>query len=556
MKRAGLILLMLCCLSAHASAATLKGKVVDGAGTPVPSLELSVVGNITGVKYVLRTDDQGAFLQVIAAGNYTISLPVPDSDTVLIRVEATEERELVLQAERNRLVALATRISMEPPEEPESDPSLAGIRDYEVQQEAGEAAERQARATADVVNPFPAQKGGRFHGSVYLFHRNDNFDARNFFDPVGQRLPEYKRNQFGVTLAAALTKNVNVLGTFEGLRIIQGSTLLSHIPTVEMKLGDFGALPQQLTDPLTGAPFVGNRIPESRIHPVSRRLLPLLPDPNRTDADRNYVNSKPIVRDRNTWSLRMDHQLAGGSNYVARYWRSEGSDVFVHPLPSFGSRRNGGDQDASLSHTQKINNRLLASGRIGFVRNTTFLASVNAGRTGLLASVGIPGLAVDDPDDEGFPDFRLAGYSSFGDSGLPVTATLNRFEVEGGITYTPANHTIRVGGGVSAYQANNNRSDGVRRGRFSFNGYYSGDAFADFLLGLPDTATRGVGSDRSDLRRKSWSAYARDEWKIGPRLSLSWGLTYNYFQPFRSPHDNISGFYPLAVRPAARAARS
>ena len=57
--------------------------------------------------------------------------------------------------------------------------------------------------------------------------------------------------------------------------------------------------------------------------------------------------------------------------------------------------------------------------------------------------------------------------------------------------------------GLAAYQANDASSDGVRRGRFSFNGYYSGDAFADFLFGVPGAATRGIGSDRSDLRRKS-----------------------------------------------------
>ncbi len=103
--------------------------------------------------------------------------------------------------------------------------------------------------------------------------------------------------------------------------------------------------------------------------------------------------------------------------------------------------------------------------------------------------------------------------------------------------------------GVSAIQANNNRSDGLRRGRFSFNGYYTGDAFADFLLGLPDTASRGIGSDRSDLRRRTWSAYARDEWKVGPRLSLSYGLTYSYFPPFRSLRNNVSGFIPLLFDP-------
>jgi hypothetical protein len=549
MRRALLILLILCGVPGHGVAATLKGKVLDGSGNPVPSLALSVVGSSPAVEYVVRTNEQGAFTQSIEAGLYTISLPGSTSEVILIRVESSEERNLVLQSDDKGLLALSTSISMAPPETPESDPSLAQIRDYEVQLEPDETVVRQTKASVDLVNPFPAQKGGRFHGSVYWFHRNDNFDARNFFDPVGEPLPEYKRNQFGVSLAATLKKNINLLGTFEGLRIIQGSTLLSHVPTTAMKNGDFSGLTQQLVDPVTRVPFEGNRVPETRIHPVSRGLLSLLPDPNRSDLDRNYVNSNPTVRDRNTWSFRMDHQLAGGSNYVARYWMSDGSDFFVQPLPSFGSRRSGRDQEGGFSHTQKISNRLVATGRLGFSRNTSFLSSVNAGQSGLLASVGIAGLEVADPADEGYPDFRLSGYASFGDAGLPVSATLNRYDFEAGITYTPANHSIRVGGALNAYQANDNQSDSLRRGRFSFNGYYTGDAFADFLLGVPDTASRAIGSDRLDLRRKSWSLYARDDWKLGSRLSLSWGLTYNYFQPFRSLHDNISGFYPLLFEP-------
>jgi len=82
-------------------------------------------------------------------------------------------------------------------------------------------------------------------------------------------------------------------------------------------------------------------------------------------------------------------------------------------------------------------------------------------------------------------------------------------------------HTVQVGAGFLDYQANNASSDGVRRGRFSFSGYYSGDAFADLLFGVPDAATRGAGSDRSDLRRRSWYAFARDEWRIDARLLLT-----------------------------------
>jgi len=547
MKRLGITLFAIVVLPALCAASTIIGKVLDAQGNPLPSAQLAIVGVELQLRFVVSTDEQGLFSQIVPAGKYTISMLESDSDVVLVRLESSEQRRLVLQADRQRLTAVSSEMSMALPDAPETDPSLAPIRDYQVQLLDTPAS--QALSVAELVNPFPAQKGGRFHGSVYEFHRNDNFDARNFFDPLGKPLPEYKRNQFGFSLAAGLSRNINVLGTFEGLRIIQGSTLLSHVPTSEMKRGNFGGVDVKLKDPSNGQLLPGNRIPEIRINPVARKMLALLPDPNRADPDRNFVNSKPVVRNRNTYSVRVDHQLKGGSNYFVNYWLSNGNELLVHAMPSLGSRRDERDQSLVVSHSQKITNRLLANMRFDFSRNMDSLGSVNSGRAGLLASIGIEGVSALDPSEEGYPDFRLSGYASFGDSGLPVLAILNRFDFEGGLSFTPGDHTFRVGVGLTSYQVNNNRSDGLRRGRFTFNGYYTGDAFADFLFGVPDAAIRGVGSDRADLRRKTWFLYARDEWKIDPRFSLSWGLTYNYFQPFRSVHNNVSGFYPLLFEP-------
>ncbi|MEE8583581.1 MAG: hypothetical protein V3T83_01895, partial [Acidobacteriota bacterium] len=103
-------------------------------------------------------------------------------------------------------------------------------------------------AMAELVNLFPAGNRRRFHGSVYEFHRNDNLDARNFFDPLGEALPEFKRNQFGFNLGASIGP-LSLWGSYDGLRIIQGSTLLSHVPTPAQKRGDFSTFGSALIDP-------------------------------------------------------------------------------------------------------------------------------------------------------------------------------------------------------------------------------------------------------------------------------------------------------------------
>ncbi len=532
------------------SGATLTGKVRDSAGNPVPDLKLVLVQMGTGTRTAVVADGKGSFVQSLTPGEYEVYPAVEGGSTPLatVRLEAEKERCLEIRADSDgklhitELPVQSTGI--------QEDPSLASIRDYRIQTPSDSGATaNEVRHMADVINPFPAQKGGRIHGSLYEFHRNDNFDARNFFDPLGKPLPEYKRNQFGASLGFAVGNSLNFLGSYDGLRIVQGSTLLSHVPTAAMKHGDFGALGFTLLDPLTKEPLPGNRIPESRIHPVATRLLSLLPDPNRDDSDRNFVNNTPVVRNRDSISIRGDYQMKSGSSFFARYSLANGSGFYVHPLPSFGSNHESDWQNAALSYSPKINNRLLATWRLEYERTVDVIASVNAGQSGLLESLGIPGLAVTDPEEEGYPDFQLSSYASFGDSGLPYASTNNRYSFEGGLTFTPQKHTFRVGGGLTASQGNNNRSGGVRTGRFTFNGYYSGDAFADFLFGVPDSAMRSLGTDRTDLRRKTWSVYARDEWRLTPKWNLSLGVSYNYFGPYQSIASNVSVFYPLVFEP-------
>ena len=534
-------------------AATLLGRATDAQGNALRDLHLQLVNLETVRKITVATDERGTFRLELEPGDYAVYADEAGAIRLLaqITLKPTEQRFLdvrnvdgELRAETKEEVRVQ---DLHQQEQADMDPALAAIRDYEVHTPVkGDAP---LRAVAEIVNPFAAKKGGRSHGSVYEFHRNDNFDARNFFDPVGQALPEYKRNQFGFTAGAKLARELNLFGTYDGLRIIQGSTLLTHVPTAAIKRGDFGGLATALRDPLTREPLPGNRIPQSRIHPVAARLLPLLPDPNRPEPDRNFVNNHPVVLNRDMFTVRLDYAPAQGSNLFSRYLRSSGDDALAHALPELGSVRRDRDQELALSYSHRVTNRWLATCTVEFGRNTDFIGSVNAGRNGLLESLGIAGLGPVDPAEEGYPDFRLSGYASFGDSGLPVTSTNNRLSFDGSLTFSPANHSVRLGGGRTAYQMNDYRTEGLRRGRFSFNGYYSGDAFADFLFGVPDSAARGVGSDRADLRRKNWYLFGRDQWRLGPRLTLSFGLTYNYYPPYRSVHERISTFHPLLMDP-------
>jgi len=560
-----LLLLAVLSLSSSLYAGRLVVRIHNSDGSPAAALAVDITNLDTGEKYAVVTDPNGGFQIELPGGDFSLEpegAAVSEKDHALHLVMKPDvDQDLSVELIKD-LARGWSRLAVRQPAEAAvsggsqggPDAALAVVRDYDaiLTQAPGGGSGGKA-PLEDLINPFAASRRGAFHGSLYEFHRNDNLDARNFFDPVGEPLPEFKRNQFGVSLSAALTSQLQLMGSYDGLRIVQGSTLLSHVPTQAMKQGNFGELLQAaesiiLKDPLTGEPWPENRIPPGRINPISAKLLGLMPDPNRADPDRNFVNNQPLVHNQDSVTLKLDYQY-GAAKISSDYHLRDSQAFRPHPLPSFGSTENARAQDMRLGLTYSFTRRLLLDLRFSFIRNLADRYSENAGREGLLESIGIAGLRVTDPLDEGYPEFLLSGYTSFGDQSSPVTSVFNGFFTDFTLTYALDNHTVRVGTEFDLREYNNYRFGGSHRGRFAFNGLYTGDAFADFLFGLPETASRAAGDDRSDLRGSNWQFFVRDTWKLSPRLTLSPSLTYNYFPPYRSMRANISGFYPLLLEP-------
>lgn len=416
-------------------------------------------------------------------------------------------------------------------------------------------------AVALLVNPFNVRKRGKYYGSVYEYHRNDNFDARNFFDPVGEPLPEFKRNQFGFSIGGLISPRLKVFGSYDGLRIIKGSTIVSMVPTPAMKMGDFSATGQrQLIDPFTGEPFEDNRIPQDRIHPVSAKLLSLFPDPTRDDPMRNYANNHPVVNNNNSISSRLDYEISPQTKIFGNYSMNYGNQELVSSLPAFGTTMDEKNQDLSINLTHSFNSNRILNLQANFERTTSLQLSQHAFREGLVSSLGIEGIAALDPMDEGYPQFDIMGYANLGfgfggffaegfAAGSPENFCENEYGFSGNYTYVRGSHTIVAGGELQLTQLNNMRTGGSRRGEFGFSGFFTGDAFADFLLGIPYTAKRGIGSDRSDLRQRTWRVYVKDDWKINSNLTLSAEIAYRYSPFYSSPRNRVSFFYPLRTDP-------
>lgn len=411
---------------------------------------------------------------------------------------------------------------------------------------------RGSKPLVEVVNAFTVRNRGRFYGSVYEYHRNDFFDARNFFDPVGQKLPEFKRNQFGGSLGAHVTHRMQVFGTYDGLRINRGSTITSLVPTPAMRDGDFSGISTTIVDPFTKVAFPGNQIPRHRLHPVALKFLPAVPLPNRGDIYPYFTNNQPSVENADTVTARVDYEFDRQSKLFGNWRFTDDEETNVNPLPEFSTSQQNRSQNLSLAFNRGFGPNLVIDLTASFDRRVELELSGHAFKEGTLAALGIKGLKILDGADEGYPEVSISGYPTLGQSRRfqsPRTSYTNSLNLAANATYVRRSHKFNFGLEVRNTQLNDHRTAGARRGEFEFLGYFSGHAFADFMLGIPASATRGMGSDRADLRQRTWKAYLRDDWKINPRFSLSLSLTYNYFPVAHSLRENVSLFWPLVFEP-------
>ncbi len=512
-------------------AGTVKGVVRNAAGILLANQKISFSGEDTLGDRIVLSDLEGRFEIELSPGTYRVYHLHGEERIFLEEIRVNGEGEQ----------------KIEPIVEEYSDDTLKAIREFRVGYTTISSEDYQN--LAEKINPFPDKGKGWLYGSIYEFHRNDNFDAKNFFDPADEPKPEYKRNQFGFTLGAILSPNFTLQGSYDGLRIIQGSTIVSHVPTSLMRTGDFSELDRELVDPFSGDPFPGNKLPSDRIHPVALKVLEVIPAPNIKEFDRNFVNSDAFVNYQDNFLARADYTAEDNSKVIVNYGFTDRERNNVRELPAFTSERTERFQDFSISLNKTLSESLVAYTRLSFDRSLSYSLSPNSGNAGLLSSLGINGLVLDDPLEEGYPDFDLSGYADIGDGNNPTTSVRNRLELDLSFSYVINNHSIRFGTETGGNQLNNYRSGNMHRGSFDFSGEFTGDAFADFLLGIPNTSSKGVGTDRADLRRKYVEFFLSDDWKIHPKFNLSMGITYNFQQPYHSITDNVSTFYPLLFEP-------
>ena len=423
-------------------------------------------------------------------------------------------------------------------------PSVDAIQEFKVQTNVYSA--EYGHGTGAVVNVTIKSGTNAIHGAAFEFLRNEKVDARNFFSSPTAPAPEFRRNQYGFAVGGPVIKNKTFLfGDWEGTKIRQQQTTLSNLPTPAERMGDFGALSKKLTDPTTGFVFANNVIPSSRIDPVAQTLINLYPAVQNNGLISNYLYNGPNNEDVTRFDVRLDHTFRETDNIFARvshYGRTLPA-VLNLPAPAFGA--NGFDGTISgwntaLGWNHIFSPSLITSTRVswGYSRFTR-ANPANAGKDNLNAKYGIKGGDVTTPGD--FSDFTITGYRQLGiGQNNPVDRNSQNRQFVSDTNWTHGRHELKFGVNIIRPQNNIVNSRGVV-GSYTFNGQFTGDGAADFLLGLP---SQYLASSAVNANLRGWllAGYVQDDWKLRPNLTVNLGLRYEIARPFYDTQNRMANF--------------
>ena len=423
-------------------------------------------------------------------------------------------------------------------------PILDTIREFKVM--TGTYSAEYGRASGAQIMVTTKSGGNGLHGSLWEFHRNSAFDARNFFSPSK---PPFRRNQFGAVTGGRLKRDKTFFFIgYEGqLRGQQDSSRL-NLPTTAFRNGDFSTLATTVKDPRnSSSPFPGNRIPSSLWSPQGAGLLALYPDPN-TAGTQNYNASAATKNESHQFMMRGDHRFsANDSAYLVYEWQDSGglSPLAGVGLPGYGTIGSSGTQHAVANWTHIFSPNWIAEVRTGYSRLKVLNLQAD-NDVDIVKKLGILGLTDvgKTPFNNGSPRIAITGYGGIGGStSQPQGRGENTYHYVGTMTYIMGNHTLKVGGDYLRFLYNSfNTSTG--RGSFSFDGRYTGNSVADLLLGFPFQASRALGEPFHNAVLKSSGAYFQDDWKVNSRLTLNLGIRYDLYPALTERVDKLSSFDP------------
>ncbi|HWQ54374.1 MAG TPA: carboxypeptidase-like regulatory domain-containing protein [Bryobacteraceae bacterium] len=449
-----------------------------------------------------------------------------------------------------------------------------------------------------VMNVSLKTGSNRFHGSGYLFDREPDWNANTFFaNRAGQPRGNFTYKRWGASLTGPVTLPKIYKGRdrtfftygYEGTDTVNVGTATASVPDATQKTGDFSKLlaissQYQIYDPATIKatadgrysiqPFAGNVIPSSRISPISKSLLGLYPAANTTgqaDGTNNFYTDAPSPEKYYNHVARLDHVVSDRQRLFGRF-------SYVHRLtgpyraywdgPATGNLYTGDAPQVSLDDVYTLSPTMVVNVRYGYIRYGAAHTPRRVGEE--MSKYGFPAQTVAQLGGviNMIPLIATSGLTSIGTEAADYVNS-DVHSLFASATQQHGSHNFRFGADLRAYRETYG-TYGYSAGYFTFGTGYTqgpyntsssspsgvGQGLAAFLLGQPTVG--GIERNANQATQSTyWAFYFHDNWRVSRKLTLDFGLRWEYFGPTTDRYNRATrGFDSTAVQAIEAAAKA
>jgi hypothetical protein len=423
------------------------------------------------------------------------------------------------------------------------DPDM--IQEFRVEQSGSSA---QYGVGGAFVNVVTRSGTNQFHGTAYEYLRNNDFDARNYFD-VGAA-PAFHQNQFGASVEGPIRRDrMFFFANYEGFRQIQPNDLYNLVPNANQIAGNFTADNQQLYNPYVLDPstptgyaiFPGNQIPQQYWNSIGQKILALYPAPNGSynNGTANYYNVASTVNNWNQVSGRFDYTISSKDTAFVRFTLNDQTVTTPGMTPANEQIYPSFPKNLAVGYTHFFSPTLVNNFRYGWSHTAVGLQrgdgydKADANPLGLINED-------DQPGSDGPPQIGVSGYGNPGSTNATdlVREGLNMWTDS--LMKQKGRHQLTAGVDIR-YEPMYLYEDWSATS-IGFNGVYSGDPVADLLLGVPDTTRTALGDPTMNLRMWYQAYYVQDNMKVTPHLTLNVGGRWEHRSPPTELNNRVGSF--------------
>lgn len=556
-------------------------------GTLVTQRQIEDLPLAEGAPYTLSTQAPG----VVYTGDPNFQGPTANGNLAGFRSNGTTGNQINLDGSPN--LAYEGQVAFTAPSET--------VQEFKVQTNSMDA--QNGFTSGSTVNVAIKSGTNELHGAAYLFDRDKNRTANNFFNNrAGLERPDRKYNRHGIMLNGPVRlpwlydgrDKTFFLFSYERQHDNVGQPTTYSVPTMLMREGNFSEVlaTTPIYDPAsafmgnstcgnTGTlntvcrnAFAGNIIPDGQIYAPARALLRLFPEPNLPGVTNNYITDLNLLRPYRSYMAKIDHNFNSNNRLSGKWYHSRNTEdrynLTGEPgsiFQGFENRRNNG---GNVNYTSTLSSNLILDLRGSYSQFRLRRYQDGQPTAGELGFTSIPA----DRQNSIFPRFDFQNYRTLGSERADWNDGRDRpFElisVQPTITQLWGKHTLKYGYDFRGLHEEY-MTGGYASGRFTFNGLYTmrasnsgsteqnrpGRDLAAFLLGIPSAGSNSLIDNPTeyDIASQYHGFFAHDDFRILPNLTLNLGLRYDVETGAKEKQGRlITGFDTTVASPIAAAA--